>query len=153
MNQILFKFCLIMYCFFVLFLQANVEKALNTQGIEAANQLVRDGKKHGPSYLIGRLIRKKQEKPVTETTSRTFSVPDDYVSDLTAKIRDQLEQEMNEKLDQKVREMIKKLVDKNPDLNMPLDDSENSPELSIESQTLSSTCHGFAEKFLHQKLN
>lgn len=133
MNQILFKFCLIMYCFFVLFLQANVEKALNTQGIEAANQLVRDGKKHGPSYLIGRLIRKKQEKPVTETTSRTFSVPDDYVSDLTAKIRDQLEQEMNEKLDQKVREMMKKLADKNPDLNVPLDDSENSPDLSIES--------------------
>lgn len=75
----------------MLLLQDKVLKSLETEGVEAAYNLVRDGKEHDPSNLIKRLIGKKQPKPKSlATRSRTYSVPNDYVSDLTTKIMAQL---------------------------------------------------------------
>ncbi|KAL6561331.1 hypothetical protein OROMI_016932 [Orobanche minor] len=39
--------------------KADVKKTLDTEGVEAANKLIYDGKEHRPSYLIGSLFRKK----------------------------------------------------------------------------------------------
>lgn len=110
-------------------LQSDVKEALRTDGVEAANKLVQGNKEHSRSFLIGRLICKKESKEKSGTSS-TSAVSDLYVSDLTGKIRAQLQQEMDEKLDQKVREMMKKLADKNPDLKVNIDESETSTEMS-----------------------
>lgn len=113
------------------FLQVDVKKALQHEGVEAANKLVHGGKEHHPSWLIGRLVRNKESKSKSSSTScDASSVPDNYVLDLTAKIRAQLQQEMDEKLDQKLREMMQKLSDQNPDLKVNLDDSKQSSEMS-----------------------
>ena len=94
---------------------------METEGVEAANKLVCGGKELNQSYLVGRLIRKKERK--SKTSQGTSSVPtpqlpDELVTDITAKIRAELEQEMDKKLDQKLRQMMKLLADKNPDLKV-----------------------------------
>ncbi|KAL6558417.1 hypothetical protein OROMI_018767 [Orobanche minor] len=121
--------------------QVDVKKTLETQGVEAANKLVRGDKAHTPSYLIGRLIRKKEPKLNASTYSGTSSVAvlDQFVSELTAKIIAQLQQEMDQKLEQKMREMMKMLAAKNLDLKLDTADdsvysvqSEKSAEVSQE---------------------
>ncbi|KAL6572319.1 hypothetical protein OROMI_013277 [Orobanche minor] len=110
----------------------DVKKVLKTDGVEAADKLVHGDKKHRPSYLIGRLVQEKKPKSKSLAPSASSSVQadDQYVSDLTAKIRAQLQQEMDEKLDKKVLEMMKMLADKNPDLRLNIEDSEKATEES-----------------------
>ncbi|KAK1394557.1 hypothetical protein POM88_013613 [Heracleum sosnowskyi] len=122
---------------------ADIEKVLQNECAEATNKLVHGGKEHGPSYLIRRLIQKKEPKSKSKSSASpcTSSVPDQLVSDLTTKIRAQLQNEMDEKLEQKVREMMKMLADKNPDLKLNIEDSEKSVQVSDgdDSVTLSMT--------------
>lgn len=84
--------------------------------------MVYGAKEHHPSYLIGRLVRKKQLKQKSSGTSRIVSVP---VPDFDyAKIRAELQKEMDEKLEKRLSEMMQKLAEKNPELNINLDESE-----------------------------
>lgn len=98
--------------------------------------MVLGGKEHSPSYLIGRLVRKKEPKSrPSRASSGTSSVqppaPDQLVADLTDKIRAQLQQEMDQKLDQKVQQMMKMLVANNPGLKLDtIEASEKSAEVS-----------------------
>ncbi|KAL6555066.1 hypothetical protein OROGR_006324 [Orobanche gracilis] len=93
--------------------------------IEAANKVVRGEKEHSPSWLVGRLIRKKQSKEKS-ATSTTSGASNQYIADLTEKIRAELTQEMDDKVDRKVREMMKKLADKNPALKFDIDATDIS---------------------------
>ncbi|KAL6535019.1 hypothetical protein OROMI_026393 [Orobanche minor] len=109
----------------------DVKKVLQTEGVEAANKLVHGGKEHSPSYLIGRLIRKKEPNSKSSTSSGTSSVqppaPDQLVSDLTNKIRAELQQEM----DQKFQLMMKMFAENNPGLKLDtIEGSEKSAEVS-----------------------
>ncbi|KAL6509887.1 hypothetical protein OROGR_022375 [Orobanche gracilis] len=49
--------------------------------IEAANKVVRGEKEHNPSWLVGRLIRKKQSKEKS-ATSTTSGASNQYIADL-----------------------------------------------------------------------
>ncbi|KAL8101227.1 hypothetical protein AgCh_033197 [Apium graveolens] len=102
----------------------DVKKNLKDGNIDAANELVRAGKEHGRSYLVGRLIRKKESKGNSPTR-----VSDQYLASLTEKIRDELKQEMEEKMDRNVRElrdsikvMLSKLAKKNPELQIDIEE-------------------------------
>lgn len=113
--------------------QKNVEQTLKTDGAEAANKLVHD-KEHKPSYLIGRLIRKKEEKKQKAAlgTTRTLSVPGHEY----AKIRADIEKELDEKLEQKFQDMVKKLAEQNPGLKINLDESDKSTEAEVEAESV-----------------
>ncbi|KAL8124445.1 hypothetical protein AgCh_012187 [Apium graveolens] len=59
----------------------DVKKILQNGNIDAANEIVRGGKEHNRSYLVGRLIQKKE--PKGNSTSRASSISDQYLSSLT----------------------------------------------------------------------
>ncbi|XP_074338332.1 uncharacterized protein LOC141676560 [Apium graveolens] len=112
-------------CYFI-FSQGmeDVKKNLKDGNIDAANELVRAGKELSRSYLVGRLIRKKESKGNSPTRAS-----DQYLANLTEKIRDELEQEMEEKMDRNVREfrdnikvMMSKLAEKNPELQIDIEE-------------------------------
>nr|XP_017239854.1 PREDICTED: uncharacterized protein LOC108212644 [Daucus carota subsp. sativus] len=107
----------------------DVKKALATEGEEAANKLVYGEKEHSPSYLIGRLIQKKE--PKSKASAAPAQPPDEYVNQLTAKIKAQLQQEMEEKFDKKLQDMMKLLAEKNPSLNINVntEDPQKSDEM------------------------
>lgn len=121
--------------------QEGAEKLLEAGSIEAANEMVRGGKDHGSSWLVGRIIQKKgskSDKATTSTTSAATGISEQYIADLTAKIRDQLAQEMDDKVEKKVRENVKlvmsKLVEKNPELNVDIAElgtAEPSTDFSV----------------------
>ena len=91
-------------------------------------------KEHKPSYLIGRLIRKKEEKKQKAAlgTTRTLSVPGHEY----AKIRADIEKELDEKLEQKFQDMVKKLAEQNPGLKINLDESDKSTEAEVEAESV-----------------
>lgn len=89
--------------------------------------MVRGEKEHNPSWLVGRFIRKKESKDKSET-STTSGASNQYMADLTEKIRAELTQEMDDKVDRKVREMMKKLADKNPTLKFDIDVTDIASE-------------------------
>ena len=91
--------------------------------MEAANKIVRSDKNHSSSWLLGRFIRKKEPKEKPTTTCGTS---DQYMADLTAKIRAELAQEMEEKVDKKVQAVMTKLAEKNPGFNFNIDESSVS---------------------------
>ena len=99
-----------------------------TEGEEAANKLVYGEKEHSPSYLIGRLIQKKE--PKSKASAAPAQPPDEYVNQLTAKIKAQLQQEMEEIFDQKLQDIMKLLAEKNPSLNINV--STKDPQKSDE---------------------
>ncbi|XP_063942347.1 uncharacterized protein LOC135150129 [Daucus carota subsp. sativus] len=108
----------------------NVEKLLKTGTVEDANKLVYGDKKHSRSYLLGRLIQRREAKGKSVTHSEA-TISDQVLASLTEKIREQLAQEMEEKMDQKVREnvkaMVSKLAEKNPDLKIDIQDLSVEP--------------------------
>lgn len=103
--------------------------------VDAANELVYGGKKHGPSYLVGRLIRKKEPKGKSATCASAIS--DQYLASLTEKIRDEVKQEMEEKMNQNVQEvrelrdsikvMMSRLAEKNPELQIDVEELSKHP--------------------------
>ncbi|KAL8107413.1 hypothetical protein AgCh_023983 [Apium graveolens] len=113
---------------YFIFIHAKVQKTLQTDGVDATNELVHDTKEHHPSYMIGRLVCKKYQKPKSPRTPRTISVPVLVPEHDYAKIRAQLQKEMDEKLDQRVREMMKILAEQNPNLNSNLNALDKSTE-------------------------
>lgn len=85
--------------------------------MEAANKLVYGGKEHSRSYLVGRLIRKKEAKGKLATRAATekistSTISDQHLASLTEKIRDQIAHEMDEKVEKKVRENVKMVMSK-----------------------------------------
>ncbi|XP_063948189.1 uncharacterized protein LOC135152261 [Daucus carota subsp. sativus] len=98
--------------------------------VEDANKLVYGDKKHSRSYLLGRLIQRREAKGKSVTHTEA-TISDQVLASLTEKIREQLAQEMEEKMDQKVREnvkaMVSKLAEKNPDLKIDIQDLSVEP--------------------------
>ncbi|KAL6508994.1 hypothetical protein OROHE_021553 [Orobanche hederae] len=101
------------------------EKVIGTEGV---NELLLDGKAHGPSWLIGRCV--KSDKCSTSGTTNS------QISDLTTNIKQEVVDEMEEKLKKKVQDevdaqvnkkvqenltwVLKKLGEVNPSMNINL---------------------------------
>ncbi|KAL8092246.1 hypothetical protein AgCh_034510 [Apium graveolens] len=66
----------------------DVRKNLKDGNIDTANEVVRAGKEHSRSYLVGRFIRKKESNGNSPTRAS-----DQYLASLTENIRDELKQE------------------------------------------------------------
>lgn len=105
------------------FFQEKIEKAVNTgEGSSNIDDLVTNGKTHGPSWLIGRTI-KSAEVPTPPATNT-------YIQELTSQIRQNLEVEIEakvkkdvqEEVDSKLAMVLKKLSEANPNLQINLGD-------------------------------
>ncbi|KAK1375345.1 hypothetical protein POM88_031538 [Heracleum sosnowskyi] len=81
-----------------------------------ANAVASNGKTHAPNWLVGRQGKK------TISTSTPVAHTEQYVHELTAKIRHDLEGELEAKVNRKVQEnmtqMLKKLGEANPSLKL-----------------------------------
>ncbi|KAK1381043.1 hypothetical protein POM88_027787 [Heracleum sosnowskyi] len=89
------------------FMIENIQKILGTDlsgPSEGVDELLLQGKSHGPTWLIGRCA-----KPDKRSTS---GPTDSQITDLTTKIRQQVVNEMEEKLKQKVQEEVDEKVNK-----------------------------------------
>lgn len=110
----------------VFFLQDDVKRILKEGKVDAANELVYGGKEHSRSYLVGRLIRKKEPKEKSaRTRATTSSISNQFLESMTEKIRDQLAQEMEEKMEkvrEKVMMLMSNLAEKNPELKIDIDE-------------------------------
>ncbi|KAL6569772.1 hypothetical protein OROMI_014286 [Orobanche minor] len=97
-----------------------VRELVNAGKIAEANALVHGGKPHGRNWLVGR----KGKKPTYDTTPAAPS--DQYVQELSAKIKQDLEADLEAKVNVKVKEnmswMLKKLRDANPSLKFDITD-------------------------------
>ncbi|KAL6517853.1 hypothetical protein OROMI_033554 [Orobanche minor] len=97
-----------------------VQELLNAGKIAEANALVHGGKPHGRNWLVGR----KGKKPTYDTTPAAPS--DQYVQELSAKIKQDLEADLEAKVNVKVKEnmswMLKKLRDAKPGLKFNITD-------------------------------
>ncbi|KAK1396120.1 hypothetical protein POM88_005983 [Heracleum sosnowskyi] len=88
------------------FMIENIQKILGTDlsgPSEGVDELLLQGKSHGPTWLIGRCA-----KPDKRSTS---GPTDSQITDLTTKIRQEVVNEMEEKLKQKVQEEVDEKVD------------------------------------------
>lgn len=97
-------------------------------GSSTVEELVSDGKSHGPSWLLGRHVKSVKASPSVPTST--------YVQELTTQIRQNLVEEMEEKVqkvqhevDTKVntvkenfKAILKKLVEENPGIKVDLGD-------------------------------
>ena len=95
---------------------------------EGVDELLLDGKAHGPSWLLGRCPK--------STNSSSSGMKESQISELTAKIRQDVVAEMDEKLKKKVQDevdakvnkkvqenlswVLKKLGEANPGINVNL---------------------------------
>ncbi|KAL6552755.1 hypothetical protein OROHE_008119 [Orobanche hederae] len=97
-----------------------VQELVNAGKIAEANALIHGGKSHGRNWLVGR----KGKKPTYDTTPAAPS--DEYVQELSAKIKQDLEADLEAKVNVKVKEnmswMLKKLRDANPGLKFDITD-------------------------------
>ncbi|KAL6497811.1 hypothetical protein OROHE_026961 [Orobanche hederae] len=97
-----------------------VQELVNAGKIAEANALIHGGKPHGRNWLVGR----KGKKPTYDTTPAAPS--DQYVQELSAKIKQDLEADLEAKVNVKVKEnmswMLKKLRDANPGLKFDITD-------------------------------
>ncbi|KAK1355281.1 hypothetical protein POM88_048537 [Heracleum sosnowskyi] len=83
------------------FMIENIEKILGTDlsgPSEGVDELLLQGKSHGPTWLIGRCAKPDKRS--------TFGPTDSQITDLTTKIRQEVFNEMEEKLKQKVQEEV-----------------------------------------------
>ncbi|KAL6558847.1 hypothetical protein OROMI_019197 [Orobanche minor] len=114
----------------------NVEKLLKEGTVEEANEVVFGGKDHSRSFLVGRLIQKREPKKKFARPIATISISDKYVTSLTEKIRDQILEEMEEQVEKKVQDniklMISKLAEKNPNLNLGIEELTSAAETTVE---------------------
>ncbi|KAL6581960.1 hypothetical protein OROMI_005974 [Orobanche minor] len=115
----------------------DVEKLLKEGTVEDANELVYGGKDHKHSFLVGRLIEKREPKKRPRARQIPPTIPDQYVTSLTEKIREQIAQEMEEKVAKQVQEnvklMISKLAEKNPELKLDIEDLSVEPSRAKDS--------------------
>lgn len=83
-----------------------------------ANVVASNGKTHARNWLVGRPGKK------TCTGSATLAPTEDYVHELTTKIKHDLEGELEARVNKKVQEnmtwMLKKLGEANPDLKLDI---------------------------------
>lgn len=121
-------------------MQSSVSKILEERGVEEANKIVHGGKKHSSSYLIGRLSKKRCSKEKTGP-SPVCNSSDQFLVDLTAKIREQLSRETEEKVDRKVRDNVKlmmsKIAEKNPELKVDIDELTAEPSIDHSNDNVS----------------
>ena len=101
-------------------MQDKIEKEIGGGGSDGVVQeLISDGKSHGPSWLIGRHT-KAAEVPKDAPTTST------YIQELAAKIRENIVDEVEAKVNQKVKEnltwVLKKLGEANPDMQIDVGD-------------------------------
>ncbi|KAK1366152.1 hypothetical protein POM88_041713 [Heracleum sosnowskyi] len=86
---------------------------------ENVDELIANGKSHGPDWLKGRQGKKADLASTSATT-------DPFIDDLTAKIRRDLEVELEAKVKRKVLDnmamLLKKLGEANPSLNLDIGD-------------------------------
>ncbi|KAK1354913.1 hypothetical protein POM88_048169 [Heracleum sosnowskyi] len=83
------------------FMIENIEKILSTDlsgPSEGVDELLLQGKSHGPTWLRGRCAKPDKRS----TSGPTYS----QITDLTTKIRQEVVNEMEEKLKQKVQEEV-----------------------------------------------
>ncbi|KAL6586142.1 hypothetical protein OROMI_002786 [Orobanche minor] len=115
----------------------DVEKLLKEGTVEDANELVYGGKDHKHSFLVGRLNEKREPKKRPRARQIPPTIPDQYVTSLTEKIREQIAQEMEEKVAKQVQEnvklMISKLAEKNPELKLDIEDLSVEPSRAKDS--------------------
>ncbi|XP_074377422.1 uncharacterized protein LOC141718948 [Apium graveolens] len=95
-------------------------KALVDSGnIVEANAMVSGGKKHGRTWLVGRQGQKSVE-------TSTLAGKDNYVQEMTLKIRQELEADLEAKVNLKVKEnmswLMQKLGEANPGLKLDVGD-------------------------------
>ncbi|KAL6518137.1 hypothetical protein OROMI_033838 [Orobanche minor] len=81
----------------------DAEKLLKEGTVEDANELVYGGKDHKHSFLVGRLNEKREPKKRPRARQIPPTIPDQYVTSLTEKIREQIAQEMEEKVAKQVQ--------------------------------------------------
>ena len=90
---------------------------------DEADEVVYGGKDHSRTFLVGRLIEKREPKKKTARPLPT--IPEKYVASLTEQIRDQIAKEMEEQVQKKVEDNVKlmmsKLAEKNPGLNLDIE--------------------------------
>lgn len=111
-----------------IFVQDDIELILKAGGnVEAANKLAYGGKEHGPSFLVGRVVKKKEGKG--KASSSSVVQKDQYEELLTAKIRAQLETEMEEKFDRKLQDAMRKLAEKNPELKINFNEGSSTGDV------------------------
>ncbi|XP_017250517.2 uncharacterized protein LOC108221130 [Daucus carota subsp. sativus] len=101
----------------------NVKKLLKDGTIDEADEVVYGGKDHSRTFLVGRLIEKREPKKKIARPLPT--IPEKYVASLTEQIRDQIAKEMEEQVQKKVEDNVKlmmsKLAEKNPGLNLDIE--------------------------------
>ncbi|KAL6547405.1 hypothetical protein OROMI_023126 [Orobanche minor] len=114
----------------------NVEKLLKEGTVEEANEVVYGGKDHSRSFLVERLIKKREPKKISARPIATIPIPDKYVTSLIEKIRDQIVKEMEEQVEKKVQDniklMISKLAEKNPNLNLGIEELTSAAHTTVE---------------------
>ncbi|KAL6530263.1 hypothetical protein OROHE_014616 [Orobanche hederae] len=113
-----------------------IEKAMAATGgtDEVVQELVSDGKAHGPSWLLGRRVKSVKVSGNAPTST--------YVQDLTTKIRKDLADEVEEKLDTKVQDEVDAKVNKKVQENLTLvfkKLSEANPGMKIDLGDLCAT--------------
>ncbi|KAK1378070.1 hypothetical protein POM88_024814 [Heracleum sosnowskyi] len=109
-----------------------IEKAMAAPGGSSGiDELISDGKSHGPSWLIGRHAESAKVSTTTAPRSTyvqelTAQIKQNLVDEMEAKVNKKVQQEVDEKVNQKVQQnltwVLKKLGEANPDMKIDLGD-------------------------------
>ena len=109
-------------------MQDKIQKAIGEGGSdEVVQELISDGKRHGPTWLIGRHTKSAEVSKDAPTTST-------YIQELAAKIKENIVEEVEAKVNKRVKDefdatvnrkvqenlswVLKKLGEANPDMQI-----------------------------------
>lgn len=113
-------------------MQDKIEKAIGEGGSDGVVQeMISDGKSHGPSWLIGRHTKSAEVSKYAPTTSTYIQelaakIRENIADEVEAKVNKKVQNEFDAKVNQKVREnltwVLKKLGEANPDMQIDVGD-------------------------------